>query len=175
MKKRGRGRGGVRSDVDRAHSPQGRRGESTGCRSERLLFSSSNPLLVAPSQIHSLPFLPPFPQIPNLTPPVSINYYSRTSGLSQIMQWWDPARWTTSPYYALVVLVIACGGIPKGSFSFSFTYSFFSHLAVWLQRIVDLRSCEIMQVIFFSTAHTAPSFSFSSFPPRSSFFRFDHG
>ncbi|KAJ5388454.1 hypothetical protein N7509_010995 [Penicillium cosmopolitanum] len=30
------------------------------------------------------------------------------------MPWWEPARWTTSPYYALVVLVIACGGIPKG-------------------------------------------------------------
>ncbi|KAJ5221860.1 uncharacterized protein N7469_010747 [Penicillium citrinum] len=30
------------------------------------------------------------------------------------MQWSSPARWTTSPYYALVVLVIACGGIPKG-------------------------------------------------------------
>ncbi|KAJ5089305.1 hypothetical protein N7532_007989 [Penicillium argentinense] len=30
------------------------------------------------------------------------------------MRWLDPARWTTSPYYALVVLVIACGSIPKG-------------------------------------------------------------
>ncbi|OOQ87708.1 putative MFS quinate transporter [Penicillium brasilianum] len=30
------------------------------------------------------------------------------------MQWLDRSRWTTSPYYALVIVVIACGSIPKG-------------------------------------------------------------
>ncbi|KAJ5682764.1 hypothetical protein N7462_005929 [Penicillium macrosclerotiorum] len=30
------------------------------------------------------------------------------------MRWLDPARWKTSPYYALVIFVIACGSIPKG-------------------------------------------------------------
>ncbi|KAJ5578520.1 uncharacterized protein N7459_007484 [Penicillium hispanicum] len=30
------------------------------------------------------------------------------------MGWLDPSRWQTTPYYALVVFVIACGGIPKG-------------------------------------------------------------
>lgn len=26
----------------------------------------------------------------------------------------DKSRWTTNPYYAAVVAVIACGSIPKG-------------------------------------------------------------
>jgi hypothetical protein len=26
----------------------------------------------------------------------------------------DWSRWTTSPYYAIVILIIACGSIPKG-------------------------------------------------------------
>jgi hypothetical protein len=26
----------------------------------------------------------------------------------------DWSRWTTSPYYAVVILIIACGSIPKG-------------------------------------------------------------
>lgn len=30
------------------------------------------------------------------------------------MQWLERSRWTTSPYYALVIIVIACGSIPKG-------------------------------------------------------------
>ncbi|KAF7713705.1 MFS-type Sugar/inositol transporter [Penicillium ucsense] len=30
------------------------------------------------------------------------------------MQWLQSSRWTTSPYYAMVIMVIACGGIPKG-------------------------------------------------------------
>lgn len=27
------------------------------------------------------------------------------------MNW---SRWTTNPYYALVILIVACGSIPKG-------------------------------------------------------------
>lgn len=27
----------------------------------------------------------------------------------------DRSRWTTNPYYALVILIIACGSIPKGA------------------------------------------------------------
>lgn len=27
---------------------------------------------------------------------------------------WDRSRWTTTPYYALVILIVACGSIPKG-------------------------------------------------------------
>ncbi|KAK1139358.1 hypothetical protein N8T08_000809 [Aspergillus melleus] len=27
---------------------------------------------------------------------------------------WDRSRWTTNPYYALVIFIIACGSIPKG-------------------------------------------------------------
>ncbi|KAJ5523966.1 hypothetical protein N7494_010616 [Penicillium frequentans] len=30
------------------------------------------------------------------------------------MQWLDRSRWTTAPYYAFVILVIACGTMPKG-------------------------------------------------------------
>ncbi|KAJ5919471.1 hypothetical protein N7454_009306 [Penicillium verhagenii] len=30
------------------------------------------------------------------------------------MQWLDRSRWTTAPYYAFVVVVIACGCMPKG-------------------------------------------------------------
>lgn len=26
----------------------------------------------------------------------------------------DWSRWTTNPYYALVILIVACGSIPKG-------------------------------------------------------------
>lgn len=85
------------------------------------------------------------------------------------MPWWEPARWTTSPYYALVVLVIACGGIPKGSFIRSSYHrtSYFLLLTVWLQ-IGDRtsRSCEIMQVIYtlLSSRPSRPqSFKFSFF------------
>lgn len=30
------------------------------------------------------------------------------------MRWLERSRWTTSPYYALVIIVIASGSIPKG-------------------------------------------------------------
>ncbi|KAJ5786627.1 uncharacterized protein N7503_011839 [Penicillium pulvis] len=30
------------------------------------------------------------------------------------MQWLDRSRWTTAPYYAFVIVVIACGTMPKG-------------------------------------------------------------
>lgn len=26
----------------------------------------------------------------------------------------DWSRWSTNPYYALVILIVACGSIPKG-------------------------------------------------------------
>lgn len=28
----------------------------------------------------------------------------------------DWSRWTTNPYYALVILIVACGSIPKGAY-----------------------------------------------------------
>lgn len=35
---------------------------------------------------------------------------------------WDTSRWSTNPYYALVITVIACGGIPKGMVPQSIDY-----------------------------------------------------
>jgi len=87
------------SEVDRAPKE-----ESTGCRVGSGWHLPLHPLpilLLLPNPL-PLPFLP-LPQI------ISLRHSS-----SSIMQWSSPARWTTSPYYALVVLVIACGGIPKG-------------------------------------------------------------
>ncbi|KOS45263.1 hypothetical protein ACN38_g3794 [Penicillium nordicum] len=34
---------------------------------------------------------------------------------------WITSRWSTNPYYALVIAVIACGGIPKGTCAPPFT------------------------------------------------------
>lgn len=34
------------------------------------------------------------------------------------MSFWDRSRWTTTPYYALVILIVACGSIPKGMIGF---------------------------------------------------------
>ena len=35
------------------------------------------------------------------------------------MNW---SRWTTNPYYALVILIVACGSIPKGKVRAGFAY-----------------------------------------------------
>lgn len=32
----------------------------------------------------------------------------------------DWSRWTTTPYYALVIFIVACGSIPKGMAFLSF-------------------------------------------------------
>lgn len=32
---------------------------------------------------------------------------------------WITSQWSTNPYYALVIAVIACGGVPKGTFQSS--------------------------------------------------------
>lgn len=69
---------------------------------------------IIPSQPTPLPTVPsPFPRFRGLH-----SYLKRgllwKSFSEDIMQWLDRSRWTTSPYYALVIFVIACGSIPKG-------------------------------------------------------------
>lgn len=82
--------------------PRSRRLTERQRDAERLLISP----LFADSSIlctHSLPTLPSlFPGFYILTSPPAI------------MQWLDRSRWTTAPFYALVIFIIACGTIPKG-------------------------------------------------------------
>ncbi|CAG8188241.1 unnamed protein product [Penicillium olsonii] len=49
--------------------------------------------------------------LPTLSPTTSPDLTLHSS--LTIMRW-DSSRWSTNPYYALVITVIACGGIPKG-------------------------------------------------------------
>lgn len=74
----------------------------------RLLFL----LQEEPTALPMLPFL----SLPRIIRVVSTVYSVCLSSLwpLAIMRWLDPSRWTTSPYYALVIFVIACGSIPKG-------------------------------------------------------------
>ncbi|CAG8007065.1 unnamed protein product [Penicillium salamii] len=56
----------------------------------------------------------PFADCVSPTPPFPGFNTTEYSLHSSLIMRWDSSRWSTNPYYALVITVIACGGIPKG-------------------------------------------------------------
>lgn len=70
----------------------------------------------ASSSLHSLQTLQSFAPTPSrLTRPIYTPDFVPVYCLHQfIMQWLDRSRWTTAPFYAAVIFIIACGTIPKG-------------------------------------------------------------
>jgi hypothetical protein len=72
-------------------------------------------LAIIPSPTHSFADRPAF-QLPQIPWPPQLSKLGPwwEDCTKNIMRWLERSRWTTSPYYALVIFVIACGSIPKG-------------------------------------------------------------